>query len=535
MTMSSFLQLSRRIVALALLLTVVGPATAQTRPAAALTDARPRLAVVGFENDPADDERDAWIPPAVEELLSRRLRYVPGLIVAPPVRLYPARRELADPETPLPAWTAVARGLGLQYVLSGTCQGHDAAVTLHLTLRKLAPGEAVWRETRLPTQRLFDALDAATRWTLEQFDLTTLDPALAERIYAPPARSPTTVEYHARALMATRADKSRDTLRYATQAVHHDAAFRPALALLAQAELQLGPSGRGSAARRLRALSELAAREGDWHDRARAEIGLALLSQADGAFEAAYARAANALAWSFEQRDVYGQLAALTALADAFLLRPLPAVEPLTSDALDRFARQNLREAAEWQALLVEHLEQYGDLIAAMPALNKLALIHERLDDPELASRLHRRTLELAERLGSRRHQATAWLYLGQWYRQQERWPEALEATTRCLSLADESAKPAVRVALGGIYQALGLHEESLAQLELAYEQVRRDEDLMNQFTCLREIAAARIKLGRRDKAILALQEAVDLAHVLELREEKQLREELERLRRGDG
>lgn len=518
-----------------LAVTLAALATAQTRPVATGPDPRPRLAVVGFESVSGADERDAWIPVAVEEVLARRLRYVPGLIVAPSVRLYPARQELADPTAPPPSWERVARGLGLHYQVSGTCAGHDAAVTLHLTLRRLDQDGAAARETEIPTQRLFDALDAATRWILAQFDLAALEPALAERVLAPPARSATVLEYHARALQATRADNPRDALRYATQAVHHDAAFRPALALLAQAELQLGPSGRGAAARRLRALSELATRENDWHDRIRAEISLALFSQADGAFDAAYTRAANALTWAFEQRDLYGQLAALTAIADAFLLRPAPTGAGLPAAALERFARQNLREAAEWQAALVEQLEQYGDLIAAMPALNKLGLIYERLDQPEDASRMHRRTLELAERLGSRRHQATAWLYLGQWYRRLQRWPDALDATTRCLALADDSAQPAVRIALGGIYQAMELHEEALAQFERAYEQVRRDEDLMTQFTCLREIATARMKLGRRDKALLALQEAIDLAHVLELRDEKLLREELERWKRGDG
>ena len=82
-------------------------------------------------------------------------------------------------------------------------------------------------------------------------------------------------------------------------------------------------------------------------------------------------------------------------------------------------------------------------------------------------------------------------------------------------------------MALGGIYEALELHEEALAQFELAHEAVRKTDDLTNQFACLREIATVRMRLGQREKAIAALQEAIDIAHVLELREEQELRIEL--------
>ncbi len=41
------------------------------------------------------------------------------------------------------------------------------------------------------------------------------------------------------------------------------------------------------------------------------------------------------------------------------------------------------------------------------------------------------------------------------------------------------------------------------------------------------------IALDIRDKAIAALQEAIDLAHVLELRDEQRLREQLEQWKTG--
>jgi tetratricopeptide (TPR) repeat protein len=85
-----------------------------------------------------------------------------------------------------------------------------------------------------------------------------------------------------------------------------------------------------------------------------------------------------------------------------------------------------------------------------------------------------------------------------------------------------------VRLILAEIYRDMSLPEEALAQLALAYDQVRKTDDLTGQFNCLREIATAHMQLGHRDKAIAALQDAIDIAHVLGLREESSLRSQLE-------
>ena len=356
---------------------------------------------------------------------------------------------------------------------------------------------------------------------------------MKEQVFAPPSASPLPLEYYARAVAAMRAEQPREAVRCATEALDCDKRFRPALLLLAQVESQLGPAARESAARRLRALADLARVEADPYDRVRAEIGRSLLLQAEGAYEAACTRAETALSVSYELQDVYGQMAAMTTLCDLYLLwTPAPNVE-LSAEARQAFARSNMARAAQWQRILLDMLISLDDVLAGLPAANKLALIHERLGQPEAALELHQKTLAMATALHSRRHEATAWMYLGQWYRAQQRWPEALDAITRCLALAEETSQPAVRVALGEVYQAMNLPEEGLAQFELAYDQVRKTDDLANQFTCLREIAEARMKLGRREKAITALQEALDIAHALELREEPRLREQLEAWKAG--
>ena len=495
-------------------------------------DARPRLAIAGFEADPNGDARDVWIPVAIEELLARRLQRTGGLLVLPTIRLQQARRELSDPAASAPAWIDVARGLGATYLLTGLCNGPDNAVVADLTLRRLAD-PATDHRTTLAAARLYETLDAATRWVLDTLAQPPLSDDLAQQIFAPPSRSYAAVEYYARSVAAARGDQLREALRYATQCVDYDRRFRPGLTLLAQMESQMGPSGRGSAMRRWMALSDYARLEDDPSDRIRAEIGLSLLLQADAASDAAATRAQTALALAVEQKEIYGQIAAVTALCDVYLLRPLPDDPNTTAESRRDFALESGRQATQWQERLVAMLDALGDTIGSLPATSKLALIYDRIDRSDDALAAHRRTLALADKINSRPHQATAWLYIGHWYRQHERWAEALDAVSRCLSLAEDAAKPAVRISLGSVYQAMELSEEALSQYQQAYDQISKTDDLSNQFACLREMAFIQMKLGRRDKAITVLQDAVDLAHALELRDESRLRDQLDQWKKG--
>ncbi len=261
-----------------------------------------------------------------------------------------------------------------------------------------------------------------------------------------------------------------------------------------------------------------------------------MLLQAQGAFDAAYQRAEMALELADEEGDVYGELAALTALTDAYLLRRIPAGTEASEAARRTFTHESLKKAAEWQRILLDKLAVLNDVLAELPEANKLALICEKLEQPEEALELHQRTLALANQLQSRRHQATAWLYLGEWHRKQRRFGESVEALKRCLALADEDSKPEVRIALGGVYQAMQQDAEALQQFELAWEQVRKTDELPRHLVCLREIADVRMRLGQRDNALAALQEALDVAHALELRgEEARLREQLEQWRAGQS
>jgi tetratricopeptide (TPR) repeat protein/TolB-like protein len=504
-----------------------GQATATAPAAAGLLGGRPIIAIIGFESDPEGDPRDAWTATALEELLTWRLRRVPAVVAVPTVRVHQSRLELRGPEASALRWNDVVRGLGARFHLSGRCRGAATAVEVTLVLQSFGAEAGEPARTRLPPGRFDAVLDVATRWVLEHLGVGELEPAVAERVLVSPSRSSSAVEYHARATMAVWKGELRDAVRYARDAVYYDKEYRPALQLLTQLEMQSDPGRTRLAVNRLRALSELARRDDDLVDRASAELSLSVLARSSGSWEAALTRANNALRMARDQRDVYAEIATLGWLTDLHTTwRPPPGSD--ADEAARRAAvEEKLEEAVRFQRLLLARLDEIGDRIGALPAASKLALLHERLEQPEAALAMHRRTLAIAQSLGSRTHEATAWLYLGRWHREQERYEEAIEAMSRCVELAEASARPAVWIALGGVYQAMDRPAEALAQFEQAYEQLRDTTDMMTQFTCLREMARVRKQLGQRLEALKVMQEAVDVAQALELPEEKALRDEM--------
>ena len=497
---------------------------AQSAPAGA---ERIRLIAVGFQVAEGIDPRDAWLGVAIEETLAWRLRRVPRLIVAPPVRAYQARRELGgEPGAESPNWPRVVELLGVQYYLTGVCGGSPSAVMVKLELARVADSQGRPASVKLGPARLNDVLDQATHWTLEQLSVSDLDARVRAIVFAPPATSPSALEYYAKAISAARAERVRDAARYVRESVEYDKSYRPALTLLARIELG-APRGRSRVTAWLRTLSELARRASDPFDRCAAETAHALFNSLSGAFDAARLRYETALTIARECGDVYGQITALNGLSDLHLSRRPPPGTQLTDEQRRQFRSENLRRAIPWQKAVLDALEGLNDVIAEAPAASKLAFMHPELGHADQALALHQRVLAAARKAGARRSEATAWMFIGQWYHAQKRWPEALDATNRCLAIVSPKTKPKVRIALAGIHQAMSQPEKALAVYEQAYDELEATDELADQFVCLREISELRMKLGRREPAIKALRQALDLAHVLELSSEEQIRAQL--------
>jgi len=487
---------------------------------------------MSFQADPQLDPRDTWLPLAVEETLAWRLRRVPGLIVVPTVRIEQARRELVEGGVTADG-RRIAQLLGARRILTGTCSGNPDAVVVELKFGQLPLGGARASDAaagepttvRLGPVRLFEALDEATRWCLQQLGASRLENERQQLIFARPAASSSALEYYARALAAARQDDPRSARYYLEQVLDYDARYLPAQVLLAQMEMA-AESSRLSAAARIRAARDLARQTGDTLTVAQIDLTQGLLLLLARSPDAARERFENVLIASRRNGDPYGELAAMNSLCDSSLAR-LPPSEGLSELQREEFAKDSLKAAAQWQTQALQRLEALGDVVSQGPAATKLAMICERLEDFDQALRLHQRTVALAQQIGAKRAEASAWLFVGQTHRRMKRFDEALAALRRALSLAGDDDKLAVQMALAEALRAAGRPGDALSELEAACDRLRRGSDLVGQLRCLRSIAELRMELGLRREAIDPLQQALDIAHVLALPDEQGIREQL--------
>ena len=308
------------------------------------------LAIVGFRADEKLDPRDVWMPLAIEETLAWRLRRVPTLTVIPTTRTHQARQELAENEQDPPvAWPRVVRLLGAKLWLRGVCVGTPHALTLNLKLIRVGHSDAKPATAQLGPGRLFDVIDEATRWTLGRLSVTRIDTATEEIAFAPPATSPSALEYYAKALSAARRKNLRDGAYYVERALSYDPTYRPALMLMAKITLRGSAATRARAGALLARIKQLATQNGDALDKAESQLTQGLLLMSTRSFDVAQQRFESERASAIERNDIYGEIAALSYLCDLWLSYQPPVSAELPDDELRRLRRQSLRRAAESQ------------------------------------------------------------------------------------------------------------------------------------------------------------------------------------------
>lgn len=472
---------------------------------------RPRIAIIDFTVARDTDPRDAWLGDAVTEQLCHRLRRHPGLLAVSTERMHQARAELAE-DAKAPPWPAVARALGVRYLLRGASTGQPDSMRLTMELHDLSDEAAEPRKAELPAGRLFDVLDSATRWSLDAFRVDP--PAGGPPLLGPPCKSPSALEFYVKALRAFREEKPRATAELLRDALDFDPAFRPTLLLQAEVDLRVGsPAARRAAAARLALLAELSRKADDVLDRVAVELAHGVLNGMEGAVDAAQTRFATALEIARQSRDPYAQLAAMTSLANLYLTqRP-----PREFDDAQRasFTRETAERSAAWQEAVALSLEQLDDIVSLAPALNKLALTYERSGDDNRALTMHLRMLQSARQLKSRRTEATALLLLAQCHARKERWDDALTAIEHCAAITPPEAAAAVSATRAAVLRGLKRPREALAEYQAALKRLRTGDDLSNQLICLREAAGLHWDLGESAEARKMLQEAIDIARAL--------------------
>ncbi|MBI5864027.1 MAG: tetratricopeptide repeat protein [Planctomycetes bacterium] len=519
-------------VGVAVIRLVAADAVAQTPAAAPET---PRVVVVvGFATDSSVDSRDAWLAAAFEETLAWRLRRIPELTIMPTLRAHQARRELADSPGDKPTWERVIRLLGGRVQISGALRGNPDALHAKLELIDLSQTKGKVPVKELGPGKFFDVLNEATTWVINELHVAQLDGATQALVFAPPAESPSAVEYYAKAILAARADNSRDALYYLEQSVNYDGVYRPAQLLLTQLEMRLKPSTRATAAVRLRRLAEHVKRLGDKVDEAEIVQAEGVLDMTTRSVEPARLRFTAALELARAQRDPYGELLALNRLSDLYLSASTLADAKQSEAEKSRIEREALEQAAEWQRKALDLLRRLGDVVGEAPSAAKLALLEEKLGQYERALATHQRTLAASQAMGSRRAQATAHLFIGQCLRQLQRPEEAITSLKSCIELADAEGKPLARIALAELYQdpAVNKPAEAEEQFTLACKELE-DGDLNNLLKALRGLADLQMKQQQKAKAVATLTQALDVANALRTREAAAIRTQLEAWKSG--
>lgn len=512
------------------------PALAQAPPKAGSNTATQPvrtapLAVVGFEPAASMDERDRWMATGIEETLGTRLRRVPGLVVMPTVRAHLARRELQEGGQPDVAWEDVLALLGADRQVRGTVAGQPRKCTLSVEIRPIGASTASEKADFGPAP-LFEVIDQATTWLVERLTGRPLPEQSRALVMSPPGDSPTTLEYFAKAVLAARSDEGRDVAYYLDRVMQYDHIPLAAHLMMAQIELRLTPETRATAAARLRHVQELARRQHDPYAEIEAELTHATVLQASGSYASALKRLERVLTMAREIGDVYDEIGVLSAICDAHLRQEANPDPTLRGEALAAFRTEQLKQGAAALETALRRLQALGDLVALAPTTNKLALIYDRLDQPDRCLAMHELTLKTARRIGARQTEATALMFLGQWYKRQGQLDKARKTIEQCLKLADDESRPKVQIALADVLALQDDRTAAIAQYEAAYQALFDTDDLANQLLCLDRIATLREQLGERRKAIEALQDALDIAELLEAPAEKTLRERLEKLRR---
>lgn len=465
------------------------------------------LAVIGFQLGSDVDDRDNWMPIAIEEALADRLRRVPGLITLPPVRAHQARREIAGESGPQPDWRAVLDSLGVVLHVHGRVDGDPDRARLTLSLDRF---DAQSREELFGPDRLFRVLDLATAWLVRE-----LRPDIAHTPgaawLAPPADSVSAVEFHARAIAAARKRDAGNVIFMLRMADQYDPAHAPSQLMFAEVESRLRDAdARREATMRLRRLLRIARERNDPGLEAAVELAQAGLILADRSFDAAAARVRRAAELAESAGDLYARISALNAAIDVLMLQANLA------DASPRQAADLRRQAAEALNELITLFESIGDRISICPTASRLALLLESAGEDQAAIRHHLQALAACESAGARGGQASALMFISQWHRRHRQWAEAIDAARRCLELAPGEMRPHVQIALGGALEADRQLRPALDAYRAALASLMHTEDLPNQLVCLMGIADLHAELGDKPAALRALQDAIDVAHVLE-------------------
>jgi tetratricopeptide (TPR) repeat protein len=449
----------------------------------------PRFFVPDFRSSDGGDET-SWVALAVSECLRERLRRS---------TLTTAVSEMRTAGV-LSRWSGTAGPTVEEAVRTAAFLGADFAVTAQVGKAEggyagqiqLHPAKAGAQAASKPLQgrSVRVLLDAATRAVLDMSGVQPTD-AQRQRIAAIPHGSDSAIEYYAKAIRALRAGKPTDSLHYISESIQYDNSFSPSIKLLGQMNFA-ARNDRETLAIYERLLRQAKVEENPVDEIfAMTQIGIAHqrrseLDVAEKYYQVALQKAAQ-IGLSDQETLVLGALASLR-------------VDQKKRDEAMALLRQRLAM-----------LEAQGDRLALGPACMTLALVHSAKNEIPQALDLLKRAAQYADEVGLPSDKATALFQIGEIYKEQGRFDEALQAYDQSLKFSDELEAGSACRQIAEIYEKQGKFDEALAMLRKAEAVLSKRKAYVQQSNCLARIARLLVKQGNSAKGVETMAEAVEI------------------------
>jgi tetratricopeptide (TPR) repeat protein/transcriptional regulator with XRE-family HTH domain len=261
---------------------------------------------------------------------------------------------------------------------------------------------------------------------------------------------------------------------------------------------------------------ELARRAGDRAGQASAHNDLCVAYERLGRFSASVAAGREGLAVFRELGDRRGLAGALNNLSIVY----------------ERLGRYEELIACQQESVVI--FRELGDRRGLAGSLNNLGIEYGRQDRHEEAVTSLRESLAISRELGDRLSEAgslhSLGAVLGRLGRAEEALGCLLEGLAICRQLGSRQGEAHTLSDVGVVYRGLGRHEQAVARLRESLAIFRELGARRDQAVVLRELGDALGAAGLPEQARVALKEGLAISEALQIPEQGEIRERLDRL-----
>lgn len=180
------------------------------------------------------------------------------------------------------------------------------------------------------------------------------------------------------------------------------------------------------------------------------------------------------------------------------------------------FEKGDYEEAKQHYEQGLALAEELSNKFLMAIALGSLGLVCQKQGKYDQARALYRRDLKLVDEMGDRQGRAITLLYMGELESLTGEYEEALEHLREsleiCKTLRYQKGIARAINTMGDVYYHQGAYEKALKQYEEAIRIAREISNLLVLSSSLYEKALTLEKMGRREEALIAAREGLDIA-----------------------